>query len=443
MSWLPLVLLSLVAALLIAAPIIRKVRPALPREDYDLQVYRDQLRELEEDKERGLLSADQENSARLEIDRRLLGVSKTGYRKHGNLPLWQTALILAISVPAVSLSLYWWQGTPGALDQPLSERVDLVDPVQSREILALIAEQQAALAEDPANAEAWILLGRGYLVSGRFTDAADAFQRAIDLGEDGADTQMELFEALLNQTGGTITATSQRALSAALAADPLHPAVRFYQGVGRAQAGQMQEAFDIWFALAAETPPDAPWMAPLRRQLEGAAEELGINLEAVLPPPPGAGIAAMNPEEQKALIENMVGNLAARLEENPNDPEGWMRLAQSYGVLGRLEDAVIAIGRAAALRPDDATIMFQQAALLMDNTAEGEPFPAQVRANLDRVLDVEPANAQALFYAGLAAEADVDVFAARAFWQRLLDLLEPDGDAYAEIQARISTLGAK
>ena len=72
MSWLPLVLLSLVAALLVAAPLIRKARPALPREDYDLRVYRDQLRELEEDKERGLLSVDQEESARLEIDRRLL-----------------------------------------------------------------------------------------------------------------------------------------------------------------------------------------------------------------------------------------------------------------------------------------------------------------------------------------------------------------------------------
>ena len=94
MSWVPFVLLSLVAALLVAAPLIRKVRPARPREDYDLQVYRDQLRELEEDKERGLLTAEQEEAARLEIDRRLLGVSKSGYKSPGKLPLWQTAVIL-------------------------------------------------------------------------------------------------------------------------------------------------------------------------------------------------------------------------------------------------------------------------------------------------------------------------------------------------------------
>lgn len=449
MSWVPFVLLSLVAALLVAAPLIRKVRPARPREDYDLQVYRDQLRELEEDKERGLLTAEQEEAARLEIDRRLLGVSKSGYKSPGKLPLWQTAVILAVAVPAVSFGLYLWQGSPGAPDQPLSARTDLADPVQSREILDFIAEQQTALAEDPANTGAWILLGRGYLVSGRFDDAVDAFQRAIELGEDGADIQMELVEALLNQTGGTITPAAQRALDAALAADALHPAARYYQGIARAQAGQLQEAFDIWLALVADTPPGAPWLPVVRGQLEGAAADLGIDLEAVLPAPPpppeggAAGIAAMNPEEQMALIENMVGQLAARLEENPDDPEGWMRLAQSYRVLGRNEDAVAAIGRAAALRSDDAAILLQQAALLMDTTPEGAPFPAQVRANLDRALDLEPANAEALFYAGLAAEAENDVPAARAFWQRLLDVLDPDGDAYAEVAARIEALGAE
>ena len=444
MSWVPFVLLALVAGMLVAAPLLRKVRPPRPREEYDRQVFRDQLRELEEDKERGLLTPEQEAAARLEIDRRLLGASKTGYRSPGKLPLWQTAILLAVLVPAVSLGLYLWRGAPQIPGQPLAARTDLVAPVESREILELIAEQQAALAQDPQNTDAWVLLGRGLLVSGRFEEAADAFRHAVDLGRNDADTLMEMVEALLNQSGGTITPAAGAAIDAAFAADPLHPAARYYRGLAHSQAGEPQQAYDIWLALAADTPGDAPWLPLVRRQLEQAAAQLGIELDpAVAAPPAAAGIAALTPEEQQTLIESMVAQLAARLEENPEDPDGWMRLAQSYQVLGRGDDAVAAIARAAALRPDDPGILLQQAAVLMDNTPDGAPFPDLVRTSLDRTLTLEPQNVEALYYAGLVAEAGGEIAEARALWQRLLDLLDPDGGAHAEVLARIQSLAAE
>src|SRR5207244_2599768 len=121
------------------------------------------------------------------------------------------------------------------------------------------------------NADAWVELGRAYLINGRFQDAADAVRKGVANGADDADTQMDLVEALVNAAGGIVTPAAQAAVETALAKDPQHPAARYYQGVARAQAGRTQEAFDIWINLAADTPADAPWMAMLRRQLEGAA----------------------------------------------------------------------------------------------------------------------------------------------------------------------------
>jgi len=41
----------------------------------------------------------------------------------------------------------------------------------------------------------------------------------------------------------------------------------------------------------------------------------------------------------------MVEGLAARLEEDPDDPQGWLRLANAYEVLGRSEEAIAAYER--------------------------------------------------------------------------------------------------
>ena len=84
--------------------------------------------------------------------------------------------------------------------------MELIQPIESREILSVIAEQRSAIVENPNDPNAWILLGRAYLITGRFDDAVDSFERAIVLGKNDADTQMELVEALLNKSGGEISA---------------------------------------------------------------------------------------------------------------------------------------------------------------------------------------------------------------------------------------------
>jgi cytochrome c-type biogenesis protein CcmH len=50
----------------------------------------------------------------------------------------------------------------------------------------------------------------------------------------------------------------------------------------------------------------------------------------------------------------MVGNLAARLEKQPDDVEGWARLGRSYMVLNEPKKARDAYAHAVKLKPDDA-----------------------------------------------------------------------------------------
>jgi cytochrome c-type biogenesis protein CcmH len=57
----------------------------------------------------------------------------------------------------------------------------------------------------------------------------------------------------------------------------------------------------------------------------------------------------MSEGERGAMIRSMVQRLAGRLKENPDDEDGWRRLARAYEVLGETEKAKDAIARADAL----------------------------------------------------------------------------------------------
>jgi cytochrome c-type biogenesis protein CcmH len=46
-----------------------------------------------------------------------------------------------------------------------------------------------------------------------------------------------------------------------------------------------------------------------------------------------AAVQAMSPQDQQEMIKSMVARLASKLEQNPNDGDGWVRLMRSYMVL--------------------------------------------------------------------------------------------------------------
>ena len=134
---------------------------------------------------------------------------------------------------------------------------------------------------------------------------------------------------------------------------------------------------------------------------------------------PGAADAAASTEAAptQEQVEAMVAKLAARMQEKPDDPEGWNMLGRSYMNLGRPEDALAAFKQAIKLKPDDANILTEYAdALAVKNgrTLDGEPTQL-----LDRALKLEPDNLKALALAGTAAFNRGDFATAVKHWERV------------------------
>ncbi len=116
-------------------------------------------------------------------------------------------------------------------------------------------------------------------------------------------------------------------------------------------------------------------------------------------------------------IEANVGKLAKRLEDNPNDAQGWVMLGRSYTMMERYADAATAYGRATALNGSDANLWTDYAeALALSNgqRLEGKPMEA-----INRALQIDPNNEKALALAGEAAYQAADYKKAIEYWQKL------------------------
>ncbi|PWG03460.1 tetratricopeptide repeat protein [Sphingosinicella humi] len=242
------------------------------------------------------------------------------------------------------------------------------------DVQTMIAGLEARLREDPDNAEGWRMLGWSYFEIGDLMRSASAYRRAAEIEPDKAENWSSLGEAL--QTASTqVSPEAAAAFRRALAIDPADPRARYFIAVQKDLQGQHAAAIDDWIALLKDTPAGAPWEVDLRRTIQLAAEKQDIDIAGRMPPPSGgstataaipgptpeqmAAASSIPPSQQDAMVEGMVEGLARRLEANPRDAAGWIRLMRSRMVLGETDAASDALRSALAAFEGDAATTAQ------------------------------------------------------------------------------------
>ncbi|HEX6865778.1 MAG TPA: tetratricopeptide repeat protein, partial [Caulobacteraceae bacterium] len=281
----------------------------------------------------------------------------------------RTALVLALGLAAVialaATGLYASMGRPD-LESGLAK------PGAPADVAQMIRQLEQKMAETPGDPEGWRMLGWSYHQTGRFADAAVAYGRAAALDPGNAEYLSAQGESLVQAADGTVTPAALGAFTAALAADPADPRARYFIGVHKDQQGKHAEAMDDWIALLKDAPPDAPWAAEVRDFVERIAAERNIDLSRRLPaaaapgPTPDQMAAAqqMPAGDRQAMIRGMVEGLDARLRDDPNDADGWVRLMRARMVLGETGKAAQAYADARKAFAGDAQQLaaFKQAA---------------------------------------------------------------------------------
>ena len=345
-----LTLAAVAGALLpLTKPPERTVAPNLT----DIDVYKDQLRELDQDAERGLINGEEADAAKLEISRRILKAdTRQGSPVSGNNVSARIAVIVLLLVPAAAWAGYLAAGSPHKSDQPIAMRMQA--PTEEASIEVLLARTEAHLSANPKDGKGWDVIAPVYLRLGQFDKAAAAFGKALEINGPAFKNEIGLAEALAGRNGGMIGPDSEEAFRRAAAIEPDNPQPAIMLATAKAQRGDLQAAKVGFQEILAKAPQDAPWRAIVEQSIAK------IDAASSQPGPTGADVdaaAQMSDGDRKAMIESMVAGLDAKLKDNPADKEGWLRLIRSYAVLDKTELAKDAVVRAEeGLAADEAAL---------------------------------------------------------------------------------------
>jgi cytochrome c-type biogenesis protein CcmH len=361
--WIVMAVLTAAASLTVLIPLGRAPRVQPVAAGSARSIYRDQLDELSRDRERGLIGDAEAEAARIEISRRLLNSATADAAATQPASAYRLErLVAVIAVPLIAIGVYLYVGSPQLGDLPIASRA--VEPSAEGSVDDLIAKVEAHLAANPEDGRGWEILSPIYMRLGRFDDAVRALGNAKRLLGSTAERESLYGEAVTRASGDVVTDEARAAFERALKFDPQEARSRFYLAYSLAQSGKKAEAIAAWNTLIASAPADAAWLGAARAELAKLQPTTTVPPQAPTAPGPTeadvAAAAEQTPAERQAMIEGMVGGLAARLETEPADPQGWERLFRAYMVLGRHDEATAALARARAAladRPDLLTVV--------------------------------------------------------------------------------------
>ena len=257
-----------------------------------------------------------------------------------------------------------------------------------------------------------------------------------------------LAQAYIRKADGQVTSKAQKLINEALTEDPLDTGANFLNGLAQSQIGNEMLAFEIWTELYKRTGENDTWKKDLENNIRSAAKNLGISkktLENKLKDNVLANngltkeILNLNEKEQNLRINQMVEQLADRLNDDKNDFEGWVRLYQSYKVLGRNEKALKALRDATKLNPKNINLKQMLLRELLP-TNKKPVFSNETNKLVDDILVLDPNNVDGLFFSGFAAYNKGEKKKAITYWDLLLKQLPKDSLMSKEINKRIRLL---
>ena len=274
----------IVASLLVVAVIFILLPPlwrtprspgAADRREANLAIFRDQIKELEREHHDGLLADADFESARNELQRRLLDEVEPPAAPQTSVPGGRkTALALLVAIPLAATAGYVLLGNPRALD-PLQRQARLA-PQQIEEMVAGLA---AKLRQNPDDAKGWVMLARSYKALERFPEAAEAYSHAGTLVDRDAALLADHADVISRAHGGSLQGKPIELVERALGIDPDEPQALLLAGAAASDRQQFAAAADYWARLLAQLEPGSEEAlaleAAVARAREFAAQSAG------------------------------------------------------------------------------------------------------------------------------------------------------------------------
>lgn len=267
-------LLVLVCALYLMLSVKRK--PALQRvvehKQANLAILREQLKEIERDKQAGVLSAQDFEQAQMDLRQRVLEENeglKTEAVQQTGAPRLAWALML--SIPLAAIALYFYLGNPVMLDPAAVQQQANAQPV---DIEAMVARLEQRLKDNPDDPGAWLMMARSHRYYGRHQQAAEAYAKAMPVVDGDPAALAEYAESMLLAGIDTLDGLPGRLVKRSLDLYPEEPLGLMLAGAAALHNEQYPAAIDYWQRLLAQFPPDSETAKVVNQGLQLARERM-------------------------------------------------------------------------------------------------------------------------------------------------------------------------
>ena len=326
MSTMLFMLLALAMCLCIAAVFIwfllrqRPVRTSASQAKLNASVYRAQISDLDFEHQSGHISAQEWQQTRDELSQRLLEDTSVGddpgARKEK--PALWTALLIALTLPVASLSMYLWVGEPQALQAMATEPPE---KTMQSELSGMAQTLAKKLEANPDNQEGWVMLGRSYRTLEKYDNAVSAYDRALKLSADDG-VKLERAEVLALKAQGNFDGEPWNVIREILKKDPQQKGALLLAGSASYAHDKYADALRYWQQARKLLAADHPDVPSLEGAIATAQNKLGLPVTPAtsLPQAPaaasGAGATASVSSAAQAGL-NITGriSLAAALKD--------------------------------------------------------------------------------------------------------------------------------
>ena len=309
----------IVTALLFVIPTLLRNRESerdgLDNDALNVSVYREHLTELEQDLQNDILTKEQYETSKQEMQLRMLQdiSEETGVavKKTSKIQNIAVSTLIALALPVAAVSLYLLLGdTRGLLPQAQLASVTQqggsspmqgggqMPPTGHDEFSSVLDNLIARLKEDPSDIEGWVMLGRTYAIMGRYDEASETYTKLVNLVPDNPQLLSDYADVLAMKNQGSLVGRPAELIAQALKIDPEYPKALALAGTVEYEQKNYAKAAVHWEKLLSVIPADSQLAKSVGDSIADAKSLMAGGKGRV------ASVARQQPQAERAQTSN-------------------------------------------------------------------------------------------------------------------------------------------
>ncbi|GKS69184.1 cytochrome c-type biogenesis protein CcmH [Nitrosomonas sp. PY1] len=274
----------IVVALLFVVPTLLRNRDGkqsnFEHDTLNISVYRDQLAELDRDLQNDILTQEQYDKSKQELQQRMLQDvpdDKTVFiKKSSKLQNIATVVIIVTALPLAAVSIYLAVGdTRGLL--PQDQLAKVTQPHSGNEnalghdnFASVLENLIARLEKNPGDIEGWVMLGRTYAIMGQYNEASKTYEKLNDIIPNNPQILSDYADVLAMTNQGNLQGKPTELVYAALAIDPAYPKALALAGTAEFEQSKYTQAVVHWEKLLDAIPADSQLAKSVKDSIQQA-----------------------------------------------------------------------------------------------------------------------------------------------------------------------------